>query len=48
MRIAISAETTIDMPKEMLSEFDIHTTPFTVLLGDEVHLETKGNIVNTK
>lgn len=39
MKIAISAETTIDMPKNMLEEFDIHTVPFTVLLGDDARLD---------
>lgn len=34
MRIAISAESTIDLPKELLEKFDIHTLPFTVLMGD--------------
>lgn len=42
MRIAISAESTIDMPKEMLKEYDIHTLPFTILLGDKAKLD--GNI----
>lgn len=39
MRIAISAESTIDLPKEILAQYDIHTVPFTVLLGDEAHLD---------
>lgn len=39
MRIAISAETTIDLPKEMLEEFDIHTVAFQILLGDESKLD---------
>jgi len=34
MKIAISAESTIDLPKNLLAEFDIHTVPFTILLGD--------------
>ena len=42
MRIAISAESTIDMPKEMLKEYDIHTLPFTILLGNKAKLD--GNI----
>lgn len=42
MRIAISAESTIDMPKEMLKEYDIHTLPFTILLGNKSKLD--GNI----
>jgi len=39
MKIAISAESTIDMPKELLAQYDIHTLPFTVILGDEVKLD---------
>lgn len=39
MKIAISAESTIDMPKELLDKFDIHTLPFTILLNDEEYLD---------
>lgn len=39
MKIAISAESTIDMPQELLDLYDIHTVPFTVLLGDETRLD---------
>lgn len=39
MKIAISAESTIDMPKELLEKYDIHTVPFTILLGEEVALD---------
>lgn len=39
MRIAISAESTIDLPKEQLERFDIHTLPFTLILGDESVLD---------
>jgi len=35
MKIALSAETTIDMNKELLAKYDIHTVPFFVLLGTE-------------
>lgn len=35
MKIAISAETTIDLPKPMLEEFDISLIPFTVIMGEE-------------
>lgn len=35
MRIAISAETTIDLPKELLNEYDIKVVPFTIFLGDK-------------
>ena len=39
MKIALSAESTIDMPANLLAEYDIHTTPFTILLGDEAKLD---------
>lgn len=35
MKIAISAETTIDMPKELLEKYNIHTIPFNILLGED-------------
>ena len=34
MKIAISAESTADLTKELLQEYSIHTVPFQVLLGD--------------
>ncbi len=34
MKIAISAESTIDLPKELLEKHDIHILPFTVILGE--------------
>lgn len=36
MKIAISAESTIDLPIEMLEEYSIHTTPFTINFNDEL------------
>ena len=39
MKIAISAESTIDLTKELLQQYDIHTTPFTVTLGDKTGLD---------
>ena len=39
MKIAISAESTIDLTKELLKEYDIHTTPFTVNLGSKSGLD---------
>lgn len=36
MKIAISAESTIDLPKDMLKKLNISTVPFGVLLGDEL------------
>lgn len=35
MKIAISAESTIDLPKELLDKYNIKTIPFMVILGDE-------------
>ena len=34
MKIAITAESTIDLPKDLLEKYDIKTLPFTVILGD--------------
>ena len=39
MKICISAESTIDLPKELLQEFDIKTIPFTVILGEKSGLD---------
>ncbi len=39
MKIAISAESTIDLPKELLKEYDIQTVPFTVLLGEKMGID---------
>lgn len=39
MKIAISAESTIDIPVELQKEFNIHTIPFTVLLGEKSGLD---------
>ena len=35
MKIAITAESTIDMPRELLEKYDIKTLPFTIILGDK-------------
>ncbi len=35
MKIAISAESTIDLTKEMLSEYDIKIIPYSIQLGDK-------------
>ncbi len=35
MKIAISTESTLDMPLELQKEFDIKVVPFTVILGDK-------------
>jgi len=34
MKIAVTAESTIDLPKELLEKYDIKTIPFSVILGD--------------
>ena len=39
MNIAISAETTVDLTPEILSEFDIHTIPFTLVMGESQGLD---------
>ncbi|MCQ2795459.1 MAG: DegV family protein [Bacilli bacterium] len=39
MKIVISAESTIDLTKELLDKFDIHIVPFSVILGDEAKLD---------
>ena len=39
MRIAISAESTIDLPKELLEKYEIYTIPFTIILGEETALD---------
>ena len=39
MKICISAESTIDLPRELLSEFDIKTVPFTITLGEQNGLD---------
>lgn len=35
MKIAITAESTIDLPQRMLEEYEIRTLPFTVMMGEE-------------
>ncbi len=39
MKIAISAETTIDLTKEILQEYDIKVIPFSIQLGDKDALD---------
>ena len=36
MKIAITAESTVDLPKELLEKYDIKTVPFSILLGDDM------------
>ena len=44
MKIAISAETTVDLTKELLEEFDIHMIPYTFTLGGKEYVD--GDISN--
>ena len=39
MKIAISAESTIDLPKNILSSYDIRTIPFTLVMGEDTALD---------
>ena len=39
MNIAVSAESTIDLPKELLEKYKIEVIPFTVLLGEKAALD---------
>ncbi len=36
MKIAISAESTIDLTKELINEFDIKTVPFSLCIGEKI------------
>ncbi len=44
MKLAISAESTLDLSKELLKEFDIHVIPYTFTLGEKEY--TDGDITN--
>lgn len=46
MKICISAESTIDLPKSLLEAYDIKTIPFTVLLGEKAGFD--GEITPTE
>lgn len=39
MKIAISAESTLDLSKELIKQYDVHVIPFTVLLGEDAYLD---------
>lgn len=39
MKIVISADSAIDLTKEQLARFDIHTVPFTLIMGEEQGLD---------
>ena len=44
MKIAISAESTIDLPRELLDKYKISTVPFTVIMGKDEYFD--GQISN--
>ena len=46
MKIAISAESTVDLPKELLEKYGISTVPFTITLGNVT--EKDGEITNDR
>lgn len=39
MKIAISAESTIDLPKDLLQKYDISVIPYSVLLGEKIAVD---------
>ena len=39
MKIAISAESTLDLSKELIKEYDVQVIPFTVYLGEDAYLD---------
>lgn len=41
MKIAISMESTCDLPKELLKKYDFKTVPYSVILGDDVLLDNE-------
>lgn len=42
MKIALSCESTVDLPKEMLEQNDIHVIPFSILFGEETEPDGEG------
>ena len=43
MKIAITAESTIDLPKSLLTEFGIRTLPFSLVMGEKQVLDGEVN-----
>lgn len=39
MKIAISAESTVDLQEDLLKKYDIHTVPFSIIMGEEEFLD---------
>ena len=46
MKVAVSAESTVDLPKELLEKYGISTVPFTITLGNVT--EKDGEITNDR
>lgn len=42
MKICISAESTVDLPKELLEKYNIHTTPFGINFNDKLVEDREG------
>ena len=43
MKIAISAESTLDLSKELIKQYEVHVIPFTVLLGEDAYADGEIN-----
>ncbi len=39
MKIVISAESTVDLPKDLLKKYDIHTIPYTIIMGNKEYFD---------
>ena len=39
MKIALSAESTLDLSKELIKNYDVNVIPFTVLLGEDAYAD---------
>ena len=40
-KVIISADSTCDLPQELMERYNIHIIPLSVLLGDEVYMDDK-------
>ena len=43
MKIAISAESTLDLSKELIKQYEVNVIPFTVLLGEDAYADGEIN-----
>lgn len=39
MKIAISSDSSLDLTKELIQKYDIHVVPFSIIMGEESHLD---------